>query len=74
MNAGKGMAPTSEPQQIGGKLDTRNSAPAANSLVRVEFIKDDDSKPPSRAQSAGGIRVILTAKRTPFIAASSSSI
>lgn len=49
---------------IGGKWDTRNSQPLAVTGI-VEFIKQDEENP-QVILKVGGIRVILTSKRTPF--------
>ena len=50
--------------EIGGRLDTLNSQPLPLS-GRVAFLKPDDANPQAVLQ-VGGIRVILTTKRTPF--------
>lgn len=49
---------------IGGKWDTRNSEPLAVTGV-VDFIKPDADNT-QVILKAGGIRIILTSKRTPF--------
>ncbi len=50
--------------EIGGKLDRLNSGPLPI-RARVAFIKRDD-KNPQAVLAAGGLRVILTTRRTPF--------
>ncbi len=61
INAGLGNAVS---LSIGGKWDTRNSQPLDVSGV-VEFIKADEENP-QVILKVGGIRIILTSKRTPF--------
>ena len=49
---------------IGGKLDRLNSRPLPIT-GEVEFVKPDERNPQAVVKS-GGVRVILTSKRTPF--------